>query len=94
MSDKRLPIGLRTALAIFAATLFVMSTWAAAQLQEKVLHSFNNEHGRGSPEAGADLRCRRQSLRHDYLLAALTAERDGVRVDARSGRELDGEGAT
>ena len=52
MSDKRFPIGLRTALAIFAATLFVMSTWAAAQLQEKVLHSFGGKPDGVYPQAG------------------------------------------
>ena len=51
MRGKRLSIGLRAALAIFAATLFMTSTWAAAQ--EKVLHSFNNNGTDGlSPDAG------------------------------------------
>ena len=39
MRGKRLSIRLTAALAIFAATLFVMSTFAAAQ--EKVLHSLD-----------------------------------------------------
>ncbi len=53
MSGKKLRIGLRTALATFAATLFVMSTWAAAQIQEQVLHSFNNDGTDGAnPSAG------------------------------------------
>ncbi len=51
MSDKKLRIGFRTALAIFAATLFVMSTWAAAQVQEKVLYNFAGTDGTG-PMAG------------------------------------------
>ena len=88
MQGKRLSIGLRAALAIFAATLFVTSTWAATQ--EKVLYSFNGA-GRATPSR-PDLRCRRQSLRHDRRWRHLQP-RDGVRVDARSGRGLDGEGA-
>jgi len=43
MRAKRLSIRLKATLAIFAATLFVASTWAAAQVQEKVLHNFNND---------------------------------------------------
>ena len=43
MRGKRLSIGLRAALAIFTATLFVTSTWAAAQ--ERVLHNFNGTDG-------------------------------------------------
>ena len=39
MRCKRLSAGLRAALAIFAVTLFVTSTWAATR--EKVLHTFN-----------------------------------------------------
>ena len=53
MQGKRLSIGLRAALAICAATLFVTSTWATAQVQEKVLHNFNSDGTDGSgPEAG------------------------------------------
>jgi uncharacterized repeat protein (TIGR03803 family) len=133
-------------LAIFAAALFVASTWAAAQ--EKVLHNFNHDGTDGwRPEAGlifdaagnlygttsqggssgvgtvfeltpatggtwtekvlhsfgggadgglsrsrVDLGCRRQSLRHDPV-GRHFHRRGGVRVDARSGRNLDGEGA-
>ncbi|MGA3054009.1 MAG: choice-of-anchor tandem repeat GloVer-containing protein [Candidatus Korobacteraceae bacterium] len=43
MQGKRVSIGLRAVLAIFASTLFVASTWAVGQ--EKVLHSFNNNGG-------------------------------------------------
>src|SRR5664280_840402 len=43
MRAKRLSIRLKATLAILAATLFVASTWAAAQVQEKVLHNFNND---------------------------------------------------
>ena len=51
MQGKTLSIGLRAALAIFAATLFVTSTWAIAQ--EKVLHNFNNDGTDGAyPQAG------------------------------------------
>ena len=51
MRVKRPSIGLRAALAIFAATLFVTSTWAAAQ--ERVLHNFNNNGTDGlEPYAG------------------------------------------
>jgi uncharacterized repeat protein (TIGR03803 family) len=51
MRGKRLSIGLRAALAIFTATLFVTSTWAAAQ--ERVLHSFNLNGADGYyPSAG------------------------------------------
>ncbi len=52
MSGKKFRIGLRMALAIFAATLFVMSTWAAAQLQEKVLYSFAGSPGDGASPHG------------------------------------------
>ena len=41
MRGKRLSIGWMATLAIFAATLFVVNIQAAAQIQEKVLHSFN-----------------------------------------------------
>ena len=51
MSGKKLCIGLRAASAIFAATLFVMSTGAAAQVQEQVLYSFGNADG-AQPDAG------------------------------------------
>src|ERR1022692_2364418 len=51
MRGKRLSIRLRAVLAIFAAALFVASTWAAAQ--EKVLHNFNHDGTDGwRPEAG------------------------------------------
>jgi uncharacterized repeat protein (TIGR03803 family) len=44
MRGKRLSIRLTAALAMFAATLLlVASTFAAAQLQEEVLHSFQND---------------------------------------------------
>src|ERR1019366_4249142 len=49
-------------------------------------------HGREDSLRRPDLRCRRQSLRHDVPRRRLRL-RDGVRVDARSGRNLDGEGA-
>jgi uncharacterized repeat protein (TIGR03803 family) len=48
MRGKRLSIGLMAALAIFAAALLMTSTWAAAQLQEKVLYNFG-----GSPDGAA-----------------------------------------
>jgi len=44
MQSRKLPIGLRAALAIFGATLLVTGTCAVAQV-EKVLHSFNGEDG-------------------------------------------------
>ena len=47
MRGKRFSIGLRAALAIFAVTLLVTSTWAATNWNEKVLHSFSRRHGRG-----------------------------------------------
>src|ERR1035437_1047559 len=51
MRGKRLSIGLRAALAIFTAILFVTSIWAAAE--EKVLHNFNNDGTDGYyPEVG------------------------------------------
>src|SRR5664279_3075021 len=49
MRGKRLSIGLRAALAIFAAALLMTSTWAAAQ--ENILHNFNGTDGAG-PQAG------------------------------------------
>jgi hypothetical protein len=39
MQDKRLSIGLRSALAIFTVALFVTSAWAATH--EKMLDNFN-----------------------------------------------------
>ena len=66
---------------------------------ETVLHSF----GRGTDGSFSlgwpDLRCRRQSLRHDvcgrysHLLRRLRRLRDGIRVVAQGGRRLDGDGA-
>src|ERR1019366_5975143 len=50
MRGNRLPIGLRAALAIFAAAVLMTSTWAATQ--EKVLHNFTGADGSG---LGADL---------------------------------------
>src|ERR1039458_6316092 len=50
MQGKTLSIGLRAVLAIIAATLFVTSTWAAAQ--EKVLYSFGNGTDATYPVAG------------------------------------------
>ncbi len=51
MQGKRLSIGLRAALAVFTATLFVTSTWAATP--EQVLHSFNSNGTDGFyPQAG------------------------------------------
>ncbi len=51
MQGKSPSIGLRAALAIFAATVFVPSTWAATQ--EKILHTFNNNGTDGAvPLAG------------------------------------------
>ena len=65
MPVQRLSIRLIATLAIFTAILFVTSTRAAAQ--EQVLHSFTNNGTDGiDPDGGADLRCRRQSLRHDF----------------------------
>ena len=42
MRGKRLSIGLRAALAIFAVALLVTSTWAATNWNAKVLHNFGN----------------------------------------------------
>jgi uncharacterized repeat protein (TIGR03803 family) len=50
MRNKRFFIGLMAALAIFTVTLFVTSTWAAAQ--EQVLHSFGNGTDGVRPSAG------------------------------------------
>jgi uncharacterized repeat protein (TIGR03803 family) len=50
MRGKKFSIGLK-AVAIFAVTLLVTSTWAATNWHEKVLHSFNGTDG-WSPEAG------------------------------------------
>jgi uncharacterized repeat protein (TIGR03803 family) len=53
MRGKRLSIRLIATLAIFTAILFVTGTWAAAQVQEEVLHNFNNDGTDGvSPWAG------------------------------------------
>jgi len=51
MLDKKLSVGLRAALPIFAVTLFLMSTYAAAQ-QETVLHNFCNDKDGCGPYAG------------------------------------------
>ena len=84
MRGKRFSIGLRT-LAIFAVTLLVTSTWAATNWNEKVLHSFCSQPNCTDGDLSLrrpDLRCRRQSLRHDRLGRHLRL-RDGVRVDAQ-----------
>src|ERR1039458_4539934 len=53
MRGKRLSIRLTAALTIFAAALLMTSTWAAAQVQEQVLHSFQNDGADGvDPYAG------------------------------------------
>ena len=53
MRGKRLSIGLRAALEIFAVTLLVTSTWAATPWREKVLYNFiNNGTDGNEPEAG------------------------------------------
>ena len=49
--DTRLSIGLRAALPIFAVTLLLMSTYAAAQ-QETILHNFCNSKDGCEPYAG------------------------------------------
>ena len=73
MRGKRLFIGLR-ALAIFAVTLLVTSSWAAIHWNEKVLHSFNGADGQLS-RCRPGLRCCRQSLWHDALAALTDAGR-------------------
>ena len=45
MRGKRFSIGLRAALAVFAVTLLVTSTWAATNWHEKVLFNFNGTDG-------------------------------------------------
>jgi hypothetical protein len=45
MRGKRLSIGLRAVLAIFAVTVLVTNTWAATHWNEKVLHNFNGTDG-------------------------------------------------
>src|SRR5664279_2753958 len=51
MRGKRLSIGLTVTLLIFTVSLFMTSTWAAAQ--ERVLHNFNNNGTDGTfPQAG------------------------------------------
>ncbi len=50
MGGKRLSVGLRTVLAIFAVTLFVTSTWA--QTHENVLYSFINPPDGVYPSGG------------------------------------------
>jgi uncharacterized repeat protein (TIGR03803 family) len=52
MRGKRFSIGLRAALAIFAVTLLVTSTWAATHWNEKVLHNFGNVPDGNDPSAG------------------------------------------
>ena len=51
MLDKKVSVGLRAALPIFAVTLFLMSTHAAAQ-QETVLHNFCNTKDGCEPYGG------------------------------------------
>ena len=77
-----------------AGTVFELTPNGSGGWTETVLHSFcgAQRHGRGTPLRRPDLRCRRQSLRHDRSGRHLR-RRDGVRVDARRRRELDGEGA-
>ena len=61
-------------------TVFELTPTADGGWTEQVLFSFN-VHGRGYPRGRPDLRCRRQSLRHDLRRRRLR-QRDGVRVDA------------
>src|SRR5271167_2431039 len=42
MRSKRLSTGLRAALAIFAVSVLVTSTWAVTHWSDKVLHNFND----------------------------------------------------
>ena len=74
-------------------TVFELTPAGGGTWTEKVLHSFGNGDGRVVSLGRADLRCRRQSLRHHLTGRHRHFRRDSVRVDARSGRDLDGEGA-
>ena len=73
-------------------TVFELMPAAGGTWTEKVLYSFNGGGADGyGPDRRRDLRWRRQSLRHDRGRRHLH-RRYGVRVDACSGRNLDGEG--
>ena len=91
MRVKKPSIRLMATLAIFTAILFVTSTGAAAQ--EKVLHSFNDNGTDGiHPHAGLIFDAA-GNLYGTTSVGGTSQRRDGVRVDARRGRNLDGEGA-
>ena len=91
MRGNRLSIELRAALAMFAATLFVMSTFAAAQ--EKVLYSFQNDGTDGIDPVPGLISDGAGNLYGTTIGGGAYNWGDGVRIDARSGRRLDGEGA-
>ena len=72
---------------VFELTPTVGGGWA-----ENVLHTFNSNGGDGYwPQSQPDLRCRWQSLRYNFRGRNLLGRRDGVRVDARRRRGLDGD---
>ena len=74
-------------------TVFELTPKTGGGWTEKVLHSFNDNGTDGYfPEARPIFDKRRQSLWHDLRGWHLWG-RDSVRVDAQSGRGLDGEGA-
>ena len=70
MRVQKPSIRLIATLAFFIAILFATGTRATAA--DNVLHSFQRRHGRELSLRRADLRCRRQSLRHHRPTVALT----------------------
>ena len=91
MRGNRLSIVVTVAVAIFTVSLFMTSTLAAAQ--EQVLHSFNNNGTDGVDPNGGVIFDAAGNLYGTTWRAAPTATGHGVRVDAGSGRGLDGAGA-
>ena len=91
MRVKQPSIQLMATLAIFAVALFATSTRAAAQ--EKVLHVFLDDLVDGTtPQAGLIFDAA-GNLYGTTVERRAYWRRDGVRVVARRGRKLDGEGA-
>ena len=91
MREKRFSIGSAAALAIFIATLFMTSAWAATP--EEVLHSFNNNGTDGVyPQAGLVM----DAAGNLYCTSEVGGTHGGGTVfelTPTAGGDLDGEGA-
>ena len=87
--SRNLSIRLMATLAMYAATVLVTSTLAAAQ--EKVLHDFKNDGTDGTEPSSGLISNVAGNLYGVTFKGGLYGYRDSVRVDARTRRELDGD---